>query len=72
MVGFLIFCPVIFIIALEWILSVLPGVIIQVNNQVEMIIGVKLGEEIDMHLYLSFCINFSRNYLSKNFQTFIR
>lgn len=44
-------------------MNIISGVIIQANNQVEMIIGTKPGEEIDTHLYLSFCINFSGNQL---------
>ena len=47
-----------FLIALEWKINILSGAIIQVNNQVETIIGIKLGQDTDMHLYLSFCINF--------------
>ena len=62
-----------FSIALEWKINVLSGAIIQVNNQVETIIGIKLGEDTDMHLYLSFCINFHAiSYLSQHFQTFLR
>ena len=38
-----------FLIALEWKINILSGPIIQVNNQVEMIIGIKLG---DWHAFI--------------------